>query len=345
MEEEKKFLNYDGLLYYNEKVKANLNKKVDKVEGKGLSTNDYTNEEKSKLKNLKNYELPIASSTNLGGVKVGTGLTIDASTGILSATAIEVPIDSDMSSTSTNPVQNKIITAALEKKVDKIAGKGLSTNDYTNEEKTKLAGIETGANKTIVDTTLSSDSINPVQNKIVTSEFNKKVDKVDGKDLSTNDYTTADKNKLSGIENNAEVNIIENIKVNEVNLAVSNKTVNITVPTNNNQLTNGAGYQNSSQVAEAISNALSGITSIDFRVLSSGEYNGETLMPTIEGEKGIIYLVPKSVVETNNTYVEWIYTNNTFEKIGDTQVDLTDYVKYSDIVEISNAEIDTMWSV
>ena len=36
--------------------------------------------------------------------------------------------------------------AALDKKVDKVDGKGLSTNDYTNEEKTKLAGIEAGAN-------------------------------------------------------------------------------------------------------------------------------------------------------------------------------------------------------
>ena len=40
-------------------------------------------------------------------------------------------------------------------KVDKIDGKGLSTNDYTNSEKSKLAGIETGANKTTIDSTLS----------------------------------------------------------------------------------------------------------------------------------------------------------------------------------------------
>ena len=35
----------------------------------------------------------------------------------------------------------------LSNKVDKISGKGLSTNDYTTTEKTKLSGIETGANK------------------------------------------------------------------------------------------------------------------------------------------------------------------------------------------------------
>lgn len=52
-------------------------------------------------------------------------------------------------------------------KVDKETGKGLSSNDYTTSEKTKLNGIETGANKTIVDSEMSSSSTNPVQNKII----------------------------------------------------------------------------------------------------------------------------------------------------------------------------------
>lgn len=52
-------------------------------------------------------------------------------------------------------------------KVDKVSGKGLSTNDYTTAEKNKLSGIATGANKTVVDSSLSSTSTNPVQNKVV----------------------------------------------------------------------------------------------------------------------------------------------------------------------------------
>lgn len=52
-------------------------------------------------------------------------------------------------------------------KVDKVNGKGLSTNDYTTGEKNKLAGIAAGANKTIIDSALSSTSTNPVQNKVV----------------------------------------------------------------------------------------------------------------------------------------------------------------------------------
>lgn len=62
-----------------------LEKKVDKIEGKGLSTNDYTNNEKNKLAELENYTLPIASNTKLGGIKVGENLTITED-GILSTT-------------------------------------------------------------------------------------------------------------------------------------------------------------------------------------------------------------------------------------------------------------------
>lgn len=58
-----------------------------------------------------------------------------------------ITIDSALSGTSGNPVQNKVINTALSGKVDKVSGKGLSTNDYTTDEKTKLEGIATGANK------------------------------------------------------------------------------------------------------------------------------------------------------------------------------------------------------
>lgn len=46
-----------------------------------------------------------------------------------------------------------------------------STNDYTTAEKNKLAGIQAGANKTVVDPALSPTSTNPVQNKTVNAKF------------------------------------------------------------------------------------------------------------------------------------------------------------------------------
>lgn len=50
-----------------------------------------------------------------------------------------IVIDSALSTTSENPVQNKVITNALDGKVNTVTGKGLSTNDYTNAEKASVA--------------------------------------------------------------------------------------------------------------------------------------------------------------------------------------------------------------
>lgn len=91
---------------------------------------------------------------------------------------------------------------SLNGKVDKETGKGLSTNDYTTAEKNKLSGIEAQANKTVVDTAMSSSSTNPVQNKIITTALGYKVDKVNGKGLSTNDFTSAYKTKLDNLDTN-----------------------------------------------------------------------------------------------------------------------------------------------
>lgn len=82
-----KFLDENGLLYLWSKIKSAF---VSKETGKGLSTNDFTNTEKEKLAgietNANNYTLPKASSSTLGGVKVGAGLEIKDD-GTLNATA------------------------------------------------------------------------------------------------------------------------------------------------------------------------------------------------------------------------------------------------------------------
>ena len=92
--------------------------------------------------------------------------------------ATAVTVDSALSSTSTNPVQNKVINSALGDKVDKVSGKGLSTNDFTTAEKEKLAGITAGATKVTVDSALSGTSTNPVQNKVINTALAGKVGSV-----------------------------------------------------------------------------------------------------------------------------------------------------------------------
>lgn len=62
-----------------------IEKFVAKEEGKALSSNDFTNDQKEKLEGLENYVLPQASAEVAGGIKVGAGLSITED-GILSAT-------------------------------------------------------------------------------------------------------------------------------------------------------------------------------------------------------------------------------------------------------------------
>lgn len=67
---------------------------------------------------------------------------------------------------------NAIVIAADSRYVKKEAGKVLSSNDFTNAEKTKLAGLE----NTVVDSSLDTTSTNPVQNKKVAEALNTKAD-------------------------------------------------------------------------------------------------------------------------------------------------------------------------
>ena len=95
---------------------------------------------------------------------------------------------------------------------------GLST--FLNQIKNKFVSKEN------IDSSLSSSSTNPVQNKVINSALNNKVDKVSGKQLSTNDYTTTEKNKLAGIASGAEVNqnAYANIKVGSITIAADAKS-------------------------------------------------------------------------------------------------------------------------
>lgn len=76
-------------------------------------------------------------------------------------------VDSSLSSTSTNPVQNKIIKSELDKKAERDVVNTTTNGLMSVADKKKLDGIAAGANKTTVDSALSSTSTNPVQNKIV----------------------------------------------------------------------------------------------------------------------------------------------------------------------------------
>ena len=92
----------------------------------------------------------------------------------------------------------------------------------------------------------------------VDGELAKKVDKVDGKGLSTNDLTNELKaqydaaythSQTAHAPADAQANVIESVKVNGSTVTITDKAVDITVPTDNAQLANGAGYLVANDVA------------------------------------------------------------------------------------------------
>lgn len=116
--------------------------------------------------------------------------------------------------------------------------------DYAADHKGEYSTLsgEVQANKTAIatlngkDTDAGSvaktvkDAIDAAQ-ATLQGNIDKKVDKVEGKGLSTNDYTTDEKTKLEGIAPDAQVNVIEIVKVNGVALTPTDKAVDVTVPT------------------------------------------------------------------------------------------------------------------
>lgn len=209
------------------------------------------------------------------------------------------------------------------------SGKGLSTNDYTTVEKTKLSGIAEGANKyvhpsyTAQKSGLYKVTVDASGHVSATTA----VDKADitalgipAQDTTYADATTsthglmsaADKTKLNGVSAGAQVNKIESVKVNGTALTIdSSKAVNVDL----------TAYAKSADVTKEIASAVSGVTQIDYSVVES--------LPST-GKKGIIYLVANSG-SNNNIYDEYIYINSKFEKLGSREMDLSAYAKKTDI--------------
>lgn len=125
----------------------------------------------------------------------------------------------------------------------------------------------------------------------------------------------------------------------KVNSLLSSKA-NLASPafTGNPTATTQAAGNNSTRIATtafvttAVDNALASITSISYSIVSSLPASGET---------GVIYLVAHTH-GTKDVYDEYIWTGSDFEKIGNTDIDLSNYVQKGDYTPITNATIDTI---
>lgn len=193
-------------------VNTELEKKVDKVEGSRLMTD--------------------AEGTKLAGIEDGAEVNV-----IKTVDTAQFNIDENKNLTLLDIAMGKVtgLSEALDGKVDAVEGSRL----MTNEEGTKLEGIEAGAQVNKIDTVDTSQFaivgknltlLDVAMGKVsgLTEALAGKVDVEEGKGLSTNDLTDELLNKL----NAADANVIEIIKMNGVALEVSaeDKSVDIVIP-------------------------------------------------------------------------------------------------------------------
>ena len=224
--------------------------KVDKVDGKSLSTNDFTDDLKAKLDGIEEK-----AEVNVQSNWSETDTTSDAYILNKPDVYIKTEVDAKLLEKANNATTiggygitdaytKTEVSSIVDNKVDKVDGKSLSTNDFTDDLKAKLDGIEEKAEvnvqsnwsetdttsdayilnkpdvyiKTEVDakllekannaTTIGGYGITDAYTKTeVSSIVDNKVDKVTGKSLSTEDFTSTYKEKLDSIEDNAEVNV------------------------------------------------------------------------------------------------------------------------------------------
>ena len=245
-------------------------------------------------------------------------------------------------------------------KIDKQEGKGLSTNDFTDELKTKYDNTankvneltETGGAPNIIEIVkVNGTALIPDTNKAVNVSVPTKLSDLTNDDNFVKDvnyvhtdqnYTLIEKQKLDGLKNYDDTEIknqiaqagkIDIVKVNGTALEVVSKEVDISIPTNNNQIANGMGYQTAGEVNSLIASALGNIQSLSISIVTN--------LPEV-GVSGTLYFLSNSDGKNPNIYDEYIWLGNQYEKIGAIDIDMNGYLKSSEVTAITNNEIDNI---
>lgn len=201
--------------------------------------------------------------------------------------------------------------------------------------------------------------------------LNGKVNTEAGKGLSTNDYTTTEKSKLASIAEGAQVNVIETVQVNGSPLTPSSKAVNIDLSTYalKSDITAVLKYKGTKATVAELPSTDNTVGDVWFVTENSAEYAWDgTKWEMLGGSTDLSAYLTKS--EASSTYLTQsgaagIYltitdAGSTYLKITDAQgqyvtsdgleaslaelletIDGT-YAKSSDIVAITNGEIDTI---
>lgn len=230
-----------------------------------------------------------------------------------------------------------LVTNNVSNKVDKVSGKGLSTNDYTNAEKTKLAGIAEGAQKNVQPDWALTSGDGAIKNK---PTIPTKVSQLtnDSSYASTSEVDTAITNKLNTLDVTSEdiPSVLDEgqyfiSSLTQENGLVKAKKVQFDVQfTANLEAAQSQGDVVSlAQLSQKITDAVGKITSFEYKIVSH-------LPPIADGKVGTVYLVPNEG-SGNNVYDEYIFLppdspfEGRYEKIGTTDIDLTPYAKKTEI--------------
>lgn len=135
---------------------------------------------------------------------------------------------------------------------------------------------------------------------------------------ATKESVTELSDRVQGLETTGgQPNVIETVKVNGVAQEVSEKAVNIAVPTKVSELANDSLFQTNSEVAQAIQTAIAKTGHASFKKVDA--------VPDAETAEGnVMYLVMNSKTKHYDIYAK---VENEVVLLDDTTVDLTNYVE------------------
>ena len=189
-------------------ITGELKGKVDTETGKGLSTNDYTNEDKSKLAGIAPNATANSTDTYL--------LARENHTGTQSADTI------------VDGTANKVLTKALHDKLSALYQTVIDDNLTSTATDHALSAKQGRELKALID------AINTDIGELGAGDMLKSVYDVDGDGVVDSAANSA---KLGGQLPSHYENVLTAIKVNGTVQTITDKGVDIAVPTNNNQLT------------------------------------------------------------------------------------------------------------
>ena len=160
---------HDNRYYTETEINNLLNSKVNIEEGKGLSANNYTDTDKATVAQARN--LILNSGSPVTGVKGDAEPSYRV--GDINITKANIGLGNVNNTSDVDKPISTAVQTALNNKVDKVSGKGLSTNDFTNAYKQQLDTLDSTYGIQL-DEILSTGSQNPVKNRTITNALNLK---------------------------------------------------------------------------------------------------------------------------------------------------------------------------